>query len=56
MIVHAHLRQASTGRREAPEPEIRHIQVEANTYEDGCDHIRAGLPEGWIVASWRVDR
>ena len=56
VIVHAHLRQASTGLRDAPEPEHRYVQVEAATYEAGRDRISAELPEGWIVASWRVER
>ena len=56
MIIHAHLRQASTGQRDAPEPESRHVQVEAETYEAGRAQITARLPEGWIVASWRVER
>ncbi|MDN5764023.1 MAG: hypothetical protein L0H41_17130 [Microlunatus sp.] len=56
MTVHAHLRQASTGLRDAPEPERRHVQVDADTYEVARDRILADLPEGWIVASWRVER
>lgn len=56
MIVYAHLRQASTGQRDEPEPQHRHVQVEAKTYEDGRDQIRPDLPGGWIVASWRVER
>lgn len=56
MIVHAHLREQSTSHRDAPEPQHRHVQVDADTYEAGHDRIRAELPEGWIVASWRVER
>lgn len=56
VTVHAHLRQASTGRRDAPEPEHRHGRVDADTYEAGRDRIRVELPEGWIVASWQVER
>lgn len=56
VTVHAHLRQASTGLRDAPEPEHRHVQVDADTYEAAHDRISDELPEGWIVASWRVER
>lgn len=56
VIVHAHIRQASTGLRDAPEPEQSHVQVDADTYEAGRDRIQADLPAGWIVASWRVER
>jgi hypothetical protein len=56
VTVHSNLRQASTGLPKAPEPEHRHVQVDVATYEAGRDSIRAELPEGWIVASWRVDR
>lgn len=56
MIVYADLREARTGERDEPEPEHRHVQVDAETYEAGRDRIRAELPEGWIVASWRVER
>lgn len=56
VAVCAPLRQASTGLRDAPAPEHRHVQVDADTYEAGRDRIRADLPEGWIVASWRVER
>lgn len=56
VTVGAHLRQASTGLRDAPAPEHRHVQVEADTYEVGRGRIRAELPEGWIVASWWVER
>ena len=56
MIIHAHLRQASTGQRDAPEPEHRDVHVEADSYEAGRDQISGELPEGWIVASWRVER
>ena len=41
---------------DAPEPEHRDVQVEADTYEAGRARIGAELPEGWIVASWRVER
>ncbi|MDN5803021.1 MAG: hypothetical protein L0H26_00280 [Microlunatus sp.] len=54
--VHAHLRQASAGLRDAPEPEHRHVKVAADTYEASRDRIRAELSPGWIIASWRVDR
>jgi hypothetical protein len=56
VIVQADLREQSTGARDAPEPKHRHVQVEAETYEAGRAQIRADLPEGWIVGSWRVDR
>jgi len=56
VIVHAYLRQAGTGQRDAPELEHRHVQVEAETYDAGRAQITADLPEGWIVASWRVER
>lgn len=56
VIVHAHLRQAGTGKLDAPELEHRQVQAAAPTYEDGRDQIAADLPEGWIVAGWRVDR
>ena len=56
VTVHAHLRQASAGLRDAPDPENRHVQVDAGTYEAGRDRIQAELTEGWIVASWRVER
>ena len=56
VTVHAHLRQASTGQQDAAEPEHRHVQVDADTYEAGRDRIWAELPEGWIVASYRAER
>ena len=56
VTVHAHLRQASTGLQDVLELEHRHVQVDADTYEAGRDRIRAEMPEGWIVASYRVER
>jgi len=56
VIVHARLREANTGDRDSSEPEHRDVQVDVETYEAGRDQIRADLPEGWIVASWRVER
>ena len=56
MIIHAHFRQAGTSQLDAPELAHRHVQVDAETYEAGQNQIRADLAEGWIVASWRVDR
>lgn len=46
MIIHAHLRQRSTGQRDAPEPEHRSTEVEAATFDAGRDRITAELPEG----------
>ena len=56
MIIHAHLRQAGTSQPDAPELEHRHVQVDAETYEAGSNRVNADLPEGWIGASWRVER
>lgn len=56
VIVHADLCRRGTGERDAPQPERRHVQVEAATYEAGRDRIREDLTEGWIVASLRVER
>ena len=56
MIVYAHLRQATSGQRDAAAPERRDVQFEADTYEAGRDRISGELPEGWLVATWRVDR
>lgn len=56
MIVHAHLRQAGTGQRDAPPSASRQVQVDAATYQEGRDQITREIPDGWIVASWRVER
>jgi len=56
VIIHAHLREQSTGKRDATEPKHRHVQVQAATYEAGRDQITAEIPEGWIIAGWRVER
>lgn len=31
-------------------------RAEADNFEIGRDQIRADLPQGWIVASWRIER
>ena len=56
VTVHAHLRQTSTGLRDAPEPAHREVQVVAASYEAGRDKIQAELPPNWIIASWKVER
>lgn len=55
VTVYAHLVQTGGGGVDAPEKQHRHLQVQAVSYETGRDQIRANLPDGWIVASWRVE-
>lgn len=56
MNIHAHLREHSTGKRDASTPASRLVTVHAATYEAGRDQILRDLADGWLVASWRVDR
>lgn len=58
MDVHltAHLQQRGTGSREETERASRTVEVSAATFDDGKHLVREQLPDGWIVASWRVDR
>ena len=56
LIIYAHLREKTTAEMDPQKVEHRHIQVETEAYEAGREQIKAGLPKGWIVASWRVDR
>ena len=52
----AHLQQRGTGSREEAERASRTVEVSAATFDDGKRLVQEQLPEGWVVASWRVDR
>ncbi len=57
MAVHviAFVRQRGTGAKDEPPRPSRYIEVDANDYESAQVAIRNQLPDGWIVASWRVE-
>jgi catechol 2,3-dioxygenase-like lactoylglutathione lyase family enzyme len=40
----------------ASDEKPRHVEVEVDDYEAGKAAIVAGLPEGWRVLNWGVDR
>ena len=52
----AHLQQRGTGSREEAERASRTVEVSAATFDDGKRLVQEQLPDGWVVASWRVDR
>lgn len=52
----AHLKQRGTGSREESERASRTVEVSAATFDDGKRLVQEQLPDGWVVASWRVDR
>lgn len=58
MSVHltAHLQQRGTGNREEAERTSQTVEVSAATFDDGKRLVQEQLPDGWVVASWRVDR
>jgi hypothetical protein len=54
--VTAHVQQRGTGRPDASERECRTVEVNAASFDDGKRLVREQLPDGWVVASWTVDR
>jgi len=56
VIVTALVQQRTDGSRDAPQPARKYLEVEAVTYEAARADVMEQLTEGWIVASWRVDR
>ena len=56
MVVHltAHLQQRTGSRMEA-ERASRTVEVNAVSF-DGKRLVQKQLPDGWVVASWRVDQ
>lgn len=52
----AHLQRRGTGSRDETERATQIVEVHAATFEDGKQLVQEQLLEGWIVASWRVDR
>ena len=58
MAVHltAHLQQRGTGRPDGSERGSRTVEVNAASFDDGKRLVQQQLPDGWVVASWTVDR
>ena len=57
MAVHvvAYICQRGTGARDEPTRPSRYIEVDAEDFSAAQSAVRAQLPEGWLVGSWRVD-
>lgn len=56
VLMTAHLQQRGTGSRDQAERESRTVEVNAASFDDGKRLVQEQLPDGWVVASWRVDR
>ena len=56
VLVTAHLQQRGTGSRDEAERASRTVEVNAASFDDGKRLVQEQLPDGWVVASWRVDR
>lgn len=57
MAVHvvAYICQRGTGARNEPPRPSRYIEVDAEDYGAAQSAVRAQLPDGWLVGSWRVE-
>ncbi|HEY5849121.1 MAG TPA: hypothetical protein VIT42_20250 [Microlunatus sp.] len=56
VLVTGYLRQRGTGSRDEAERASRTVEVNAASFDDGERLVQEQLPDGWVVASWRVDR
>ena len=58
MAVHSDRASAAAGDRkpDASERASRTVEVNAASFDDGKRLVQEQLPDGWVVASWTVNR